>query len=317
MATSLESKILVTGASGTVGQSLAPALLQKGYKNIRLFKHRNAVEEYTDGEVEIIHADLRDFEQIQKALADVDIVCHLAALMGGNEPADIFEVNMRGTFNLLEACRLSGKVKLFIFASTDATYPAGTTEYSKPIEESQPLNPKSVYGISKVLGEEMCICYSHAFGISCVRLRFVQVVSPEIVLDLFSLNSWVGLAPEEKERIEGKDVLVAPLYADGSPVCDAVVDSRDIAQAIILCLEKPKVKGEVFNLAGPCPLNYEKEADYVSAKLGKPLVKVKCPVLKPYKVSIARAREVLGYNPIYDFRKMIDEAIADLQSSRE
>jgi len=308
--TSSQFKILVTGASGTVGRALLPTLISKGYKDIRVLKHKGPVEDVSAEAVEIVQADLTNFEQIQKAVGDVDIICHLGALLGRNEPVDVFQVNMGGTFNLLEACRLSRKVKLFIFASTDATYPAGTAEFTSVIEESQPLNPNTVYGITKVLGEEICIRYSNGFGIPCVRLRFVYVVTPKIALDLFSPNAWLGSAiPEDKEKLEGKDVIAVPLHADSKPICDAVVDPRDLAQAIILCLENLKVQGEVFNLAGPHPVNYEKEAEYLSQKLSKPIVKVRCSGLKPYEVSIARAKEVLGYNPVYSIRKVLEEAV--------
>ena len=77
----------------------------------------------------------------------------------------------------------------------------------------------------------------------------------------------------------------------------------------MLALEKEEAIGEVFNICGPAPFAYEEEVTYVKQALNKPVVKVTCPRLYSYELSIARARSLLGYDPQYDASRMIREAL--------
>lgn len=154
-------RILVTGASGFVGSRLASELSRRGAEVIPVdHKDKHPV-------------DIRDWRNVStlgSKLGKVDLLYHLAALMfvpySFENPREIYEVNVLGTLNILELCRLHNVEKL-IFASS---YVYGNPQYL-PIDESHPLNPASPYARSKVMGEDLCRAYHEDYGIKCIILR--------------------------------------------------------------------------------------------------------------------------------------------------
>jgi UDP-glucose 4-epimerase len=153
--------ILVTGASGFVGRHLAAELKRRGAEVVPLDKQeQNPV-------------DIRDWQSVSafgRKFGNIDIVYHLAALMlvpySFENPRELYEVNVLGTLNILELCRVHN-VKKLVFASS---YVYGNPQYL-PIDEAHPLNPSSPYARSKVIGEDLCKAYHEDYGLNCIILR--------------------------------------------------------------------------------------------------------------------------------------------------
>lgn len=158
----LEGKrILITGASGFVGRHLAEELRREGAEVVTL----DAREEYS--------VDVRDWQGVRafgSKLGKLDLVYHLAALMfvpySFENPRETYEVNVLGTLNILELCRLYN-IGNIVFASS---YVYGSPEYL-PIDEDHPLNPTSPYARSKAMGEGLCRAYHEDYGLKCIILR--------------------------------------------------------------------------------------------------------------------------------------------------
>jgi nucleoside-diphosphate-sugar epimerase len=154
-------RILVTGASGFIGRHLTTELQKQGAKVLALdVQDNNPV-------------DLRDWHRLEdfgNELGKLDLAYHLAGLMfvpySFENPREIYEVNVLGTLNLLELCRLH-KAEKVVFASS---YVYGPPQYL-PIDEEHPLNPTSPYARSKVMGENLLKAFHEDYGLKYTILR--------------------------------------------------------------------------------------------------------------------------------------------------
>lgn len=155
-------RFLVTGSGGFVGKHLVNKLKKKGGKVIGV--------DIQSG------VDIRDWEKV-KDIEDVDIVYHLAAIMyvpfSWKRPQIVYEVNVQGTLNILEYCRIHD-VKKMVFASS---YLYGKPKYL-PIDEKYPTNPHNPYARSKKIAEDLCQGYSEDFGLRCIVLRPFNIYGP-------------------------------------------------------------------------------------------------------------------------------------------
>ena len=154
-------RVLVTGSSGFVGKNLVEELKRQDAKVLTLTDH--------DGR----RIDIRDQQRVNgiiNEIRNIDIIYHLAAItsvpFSFENPGETYEVNVIGTLNILELCRLCNTEKI-VFASS---YIYGQPQYM-PIDEEHPLQPTNPYARSKILGEELCKAYNTDFGVKCIILR--------------------------------------------------------------------------------------------------------------------------------------------------
>jgi CDP-paratose 2-epimerase len=149
-------KILVTGGLGFIGSNIAHSMLEDGHEVVILDNlSREGVEknqlwlEMLDPKIMI--ADVRDEKAVKKAMKDVEVVFHYAGQVGVqtsiDDPMFDFDVNVRGTLNILEVARKMEKKPMIIFASTNKVY--GEFDAVKPVGEEQQLNFCTPYGCSK------------------------------------------------------------------------------------------------------------------------------------------------------------------------
>ena len=183
-------RILITGGLGFIGSNLINLLIRK--KNIRKiividnqcksnlnyikeitkYKYYSNKKNYTNSQnkVIVINADTRDFDFAKKITKNIDAVIHLAAESGIDlsikQPRESFDVNVLGTFNYLECCRVN-KVKSFIFSSSGAVF----GKSKPPMTESTERKPISPYGSSKLSIESFCETYSSMFNINTTILQ--------------------------------------------------------------------------------------------------------------------------------------------------
>ena len=154
-------RVLLTGHSGFIGSHLCRELNNRGAEVLTLTDEKNNV------------VDVRDWsgvDAVGRGMGKVDQVYHLAALMfvpySFENPRKILEVNVLGTLNILELCRLYGIEKI-VFASS---YIYGPPQYL-PVDEKHPLNPPNPYARSKLMGENLCHAFHEDYGLKCVILR--------------------------------------------------------------------------------------------------------------------------------------------------
>jgi UDP-glucose 4-epimerase len=220
--------VLITGAGGNLGRVVAPALIEAGH-TARLMDFRPLQTPH-----EFVQGDVRNLADVRRAVVGQDAIVHAAALHGIHRdnwaPSDFWAINVTGTFSVFEAAREAG-ITRFVLCSTMGVYGAS----AKPLDdawavvtEELPCQPADIYGLSKLMCEDLGRYYSRRWGISTVALRLGMFV------------------PETFERY-------------GFRLLFGGVDDRDVAQAVLRALTHAPTDGfDAFDIMADVPFT---EAD--------------------------------------------------------
>jgi UDP-glucose 4-epimerase len=239
------SKILVTGGAGLVGSHVVDELVKEGarvvvYDSLIRGKPEHLERARARGEVELIQAELRDQAALRQALRGVDYVFHQAAAwlrMCQETPRLSLEVNINGTFGLLEACVEAG-VKKVVAASSSSVYGEGLY---LPTDETHPFNNDLFYGASKIANEQHYRAFYKKYGLDFVAFRYLNVYGPRQPYEA----AYMDVIMHFLNRI---DVGEPPVVrGDGSATVDLVYVG-DVARANVMALKSP-VTNEFFNVA--------------------------------------------------------------------
>jgi NAD+ dependent glucose-6-phosphate dehydrogenase len=191
-------KILITGAAGRIGSSLAERL--KDQYDLRLHYHQTIPEHPPVADTWI--ADISRFDEIAPAMNGIDAVVHMAADPSTRAPWEsILERNIIGTYNVFEAARQAGVPKI-VFASTNHVMGMYDRDRQWPIYTHQPVRPDSLYGVSKAFGEVLARYYVDQYGLSIICLRigwFLERPRDEIGL-------WMWLSPRDCAQVVARAI---------------------------------------------------------------------------------------------------------------
>ena len=299
-------RYLITGGAGFAGSNFID-LLSKDPENdiIVIDSGMHGDREYfeklkSDSSIELLKADIRDSKVLENSLLDVDVVLHLAALIevpfSVENPVETHDVNVNGTLNILEACRKK-EVSRIIYPSSNLTY--GEPIYL-PMDELHPQNPVSPYAVTKCSSEKYCFAYYQTYGLPTTMLRFSNLYGPR---GLGVINIFIRAA------LSG-----SPLQIHGGSQMRTFTHIYDAYQGAIKCLEETSSVGEIFNIAGPESESIKGIADIIAQEI--PDVEVKKlgsrigdVTSSEYSISIAKASDVLGYEPEYNLKKGIRQVI--------
>jgi nucleoside-diphosphate-sugar epimerase len=312
-------RVFLTGGTGRIGRRVERKLLERGYA-VRSLVHRRRVEGHAHPALELVQGDILDQLELKKLVPGCSFVVHLAAAWDMFPPAvyekennQLFDSVIRGTYNLLEAC-LQQELKCFLYASTDAVYATGPRKFAGPVTEETELQPSRFYALAKIACESLCRNYGKLYALPWLAVRICWCLDVDEILRIFGFDFWEsGLAPEDRARLSpllaGKGVF-APLMPDGSSGVDHVSDPEDIAEGICLGVDRHKAAlGGTYNLAGPANFRYLDLAENLARELGVPWGSAPVKGIEPYELSIARARQVLGYDPQYPIERMLASAV--------
>ena len=221
--------ILITGGSGCLGRNLI-----KKFKNKNIFIYDTIQPNY---KCKFIKGSILNRSKISKKLKiyKIDTIIHFAACLGVSNteknPSEVIDINFTGTLNILEAIK-NTKVKKFIFASSSEVY----GDNKKKMIENLELKPKSLYGHTKILGENLVKTYSSIFGFDYLIFRFFNVCGfgqrEDFVIPKFFRN------------IRQKKVIT--VYGSGTQK-RSFCHVKDACNAVILTLNK-KIKNQIFNV---------------------------------------------------------------------
>ena len=178
-------RILVIGGAGLIGSHVVEELLKEDVKEVIVYDNfcrgrlENLEEALKDPRCRIfeIGGDILQTDILDTAMKSVDGVVHLAALwlLQCHEfPRSAFDVNIRGTFNVLEAC-VANNVKRLVYSSSASVYGDAVEE---PMTEDHPYNNWTFYGATKIAGEHMMKAYHKRYGLNGVGLRYMNVYGP-------------------------------------------------------------------------------------------------------------------------------------------
>ena len=295
---------LVTGVAGFIGRSIAAALLARG-ETVR------GIDSFITGKrsnligleaMEFIEGDLADPAACAKACAGVEIVFHEAALASvPRSVADPVGTNVNcvdATLNLLVAARDAG-VRRIVYAGSSSAY--GDTP-TLPKDESMLPNPISPYAVAKLAGEHYMRVFALVYGLETVVLRYFNVFGPH--QDPTSHYSGV-LAIFCRRMLAGEQPAI---YGDGEQSRDfTYIDN--VVQANLLAAAAPaeKVSGQMMNLATGVRITLNQTFEILcelTGYKGKPAyAESRAGDIKDSLADISMARNLLGYEPIVDFRE--------------
>lgn len=305
----------IFGASGKLGRHALAVLARRGI-SARVLVHRTPVE---GADVTCIRGSIAEPKAVEETVCGADIVVQLATTK--EDALTFFDVSVRGTFNILEACRRQG-VKQFILFGGDAALGIWFYPQPVPIDENHPLTAyPGYYAFSKVMEETMAAQYAVQYGVPVTVLRSSWVFEADDLLNHFSLLRNVNPAEPGHgfgkvddgvlELVRGRQERIPILTgSDGTPLRRHIVHVDDVMQAFERTIGNPSAIGQTFNIAGPSAFDYRVAAEYLSKRLDVPVIEIPNPKYHPFEINITRARTVLGYAPENDFFRMADRAIA-------
>jgi nucleoside-diphosphate-sugar epimerase len=306
-------KVTITGGAGYIGSTLAEQLLASGHEVRvldRLLFGQTAVAEALEAMgAEVLIGDVRDAADRAAALAGADALVHLAAIVGdpacARDPEAAAETNVDATLALIDDARRTGTGRI-VFASTCSNY-GRSADPTVALDETAPLAPVSLYASQKVAIEKRllsgeapatCLRFATVYG-SGRRMRF------DLTVNEFTRDLWAD----------------RPLEVFGEQFWRPYVHVADAARGVALVLSKPAtaVLGRVFNV-GHSDENYTKKhlAEHITGRLGRGEVSYVHRDEDPrdYRVSFARIRDELGYEPLMRVPDGIDEIIEGLEEER-
>lgn len=223
-------KILVTGGAGFIGSNIVKLLCDSNHEVVVFDNLSEGYKEAVDRRASLIEADLKDRDDIKKALKGVEAVIHMAASIevaeSVEQPEKYFNNNVVNGMNLLEEVRLAG-IKKLIFSSTAAVYASGV---EIPIKEEAEKLPTSPYGTTKLMFEKMLFTYYKCYNINSTALRYFNVYGP------WKKKHEESLVIPNFMRAVIQDKKV-PLYWQGKCIRDFIY-VEDIARAHLAPLEQ-------------------------------------------------------------------------------
>jgi CDP-glucose 4,6-dehydratase len=246
--------VLLTGAQGFVGSWLAERLLEQGARVVVPRRDVPAESRFRQEGIEercdVVQADLSELDALLRLLAEYEVsqVFHLAAqaIVGtaARAPLATFEANVRGTYTLLEACRLASGVQRIVVASSDKAY--GRAE-QLPYREDTPLRPVWPYDVSKAAADLIARSYAATYELPLAVTRLANVYGGG------DLN-WSRIVPDScRALVRGERPVIR---SDGTPERDYlyVDDAVDAYLAVAASLERPELHGRAWNAGSDSPL---------------------------------------------------------------
>ena len=230
------ARVVVIGGAGFIGSHVVEELLASGagevvvYDNLTRGKVSNLSTALRDPRCTLFPdgGDIREVDVLDRALQGADAVVHLAAmwlLHCKDYPRTAFEVNVAGTFNVLEACVKNG-VKRLVYSSSASVYGDAV---EVPMTEDHPFNNRNFYGATKIAGEAMARAFHDRYGLDYVGLRYMNVYGPH----QDQTAAYTGVIPIMLNKIEAGEVPV--INGDGTQAYDFVT-ARDAARCNVCAL---------------------------------------------------------------------------------
>jgi UDP-glucose 4-epimerase len=241
------AKVVVVGGAGLIGSHTVDALVGEDVGEIVVYDNfvrgttENLADALGDDRVRIFDAggDICQTDILAAALQGADVVFHFAALwllQCHEYPRAAFDVNIQGTFNVLEACIATG-VRRLVYSSSASVYGDAVEE---PMTEDHPFNNTNFYGATKIAGEAMARALHHRYGLPFVGLRYMNVYGPRQDYK----GAYIAVIMKMLDSIDKGEPLV--LYGDGSQAYD-FVHVQDCAAAN-LCAMKATTVDRFYNV---------------------------------------------------------------------
>jgi nucleoside-diphosphate-sugar epimerase len=318
-------KILITGANGLIGQNLVKRLVKEGHEVTALVRKTSKLNELKDIlNLNLAYGDVRDLDSLREVMGGQEIVFHLAAIvhLPYKEKETYYDVNVKGTENVLIACSGNKTLKKLIHCSSVGCY----APLNEELHEDSPCHSQSLYGKSKYEAEKMIKKFVKSNPIHYVIIRPARVYGPG---DLTLLPLFKMVKNGRFFNMGKMDAKMMPVHID------------DMMDAFIQAMDLPIQDGQIYNIAGPEVVTVKKFMDTIANIMDKniPKYSIPMPLVKSLAIlvqgvfgiinkdppisikklrffthseiySINKAKEELGFNPSI----FIDKGLEDLYS---
>lgn len=279
-----DSKVLVIGGAGFIGSFVVAELLKEEvaevvvYDNFARGQRSYLTEQLKDPRCSIfpIGGDVREIDILDAAMKGKDYVISLAAmwlLHCKDYPRTAFDVNIAGTFNILEAC-VKNNIKKLIWSSSASVYGDAV---ELPMTENHPFNNKNFYGATKIAGEAMATAFNDRYNLPVIGLRYMNVYGPH----QDQTAAYTGVVPIMLNKIEANEAPV--INGDGSQAYDFIY-VEDVARCNVDAL-KSDVNFGMYNVGTEVQTSIKQLCDLI-LKLKNSKLEV---VYKPYSQDDARS----------------------------
>lgn len=308
-------KLLLTGATGKVGTRFLQRFLEEqrfSHGTVRALCHNRLLEKRA--RLEVISGNIADRKLVGEAMKDVTHVIHLATCK--ETPEQVMDVTVKGLFWLLEECRSKESFRQFILIGGDAAMGHFFYPHPVPVTETQKHSPyPGCYALSKVLEEVMLEQYYTQYDLNgcCLRAPWIMEkddfkYSLSFGKDVFGGPVWRDLvSPEEASSYESSGTIPVMLDPEGKPVKRNFVHVEDLVSAILLSIDNPKARQQLFNVCMDEPVDYRKVAEYLYETQGLPSVDVKTQYQSTW-LDNTKAKFLLDWKPKIDLKELIDKA---------
>ena len=307
-------KVLITGSDGFIGSHLVERFLKEKCV-VRAFVFYNSFNSWgwldtlpTEvlKQVEIFAGDIRDPFTVKKAVKDVNIICHLAALIGIPysyiAPDSYIDTNVKGTLNVVQAAKSSNLEKVII-TSTSETY--GSAIYV-PIDEKHPYQPQSPYSASKISADHIAMSYYHSFDLPISIIRPFNTYGPR--------QSTRAIIPTIITQIlKGKKVIeLGSLF----PTRDFTY-VLDLCEAYVKMCKNDNIEGEIINIGSSNEISIKDLANLIKELMDSDIEIISTDKRKrPEKSEVSRlfadsnkARELIDWKPKKSLREGLELTI--------
>lgn len=317
------SLCLVTGASGFVGSHLAEELVQRGYQVKCLVRKTSRLEHLLDCGVEFVFGDVQDQESLKKILVDYEYIFHAAGIIKSRDPSLFSRINYQGTRHLLEvAWENQLPLKRFVYISSLAA--SGPSLDGRPKKETDLNNPVSTYGVSKLAGEKAVFQFADRFPVTVIRPPAIYGPRDRQLLNIFKISRF-GLTP---------------ILGEGdNQFC--LIHVKDLVNGIIQAAESPRGIGQIYFMTDGATYTWIKAGEILAEVQGKKFRTLAIPKgiltglaflsdlvaelsgksfyltrrkikeldYKMWVCDTEKARQELGFQPVYDFKSGARETI--------
>jgi CDP-glucose 4,6-dehydratase len=306
---------LVTGATGLLGGWLVERLAEAGAQVVCLIRDWvPQCELVRSGRIEgvkVVRGDLRDRELLERTLGEYEVesVFHLAAQtivgIANRNPVSTFESNIRGAWNMLEACRRSPLVRGVVVASSDKAY---GDQAALPYTEDAPLQGRHPYDVSKSCADLLAQSYAATWDLPVAVSRCGNFYGGG------DLN-WNRIVPGTIRSVLRGEAPV--IRSDGSYIRDYFY-VEDGAAALMLLGERvagcPELHGRAFNFSNELQITVLEMVERILKRMGSSLVpsirNEAANEIRHQYLSAARARRILGWGPLFTLDEGLDRTIA-------
>ena len=308
-----KARILVTGGAGFIGTVLTRQLLDRGW-GVRIFDNFSRPDRARldalcgHDRLDVVQGDVRDRCSVDRAMAGVDLVAHLAAQCLNKslaDPCESFDVNLMGSHHVFESAAENG-VQRVVFASSASVYGEAKR---LPVQEDDELDPRTPYCIAKAAAEKTLRFHGERTGMGWLALRFFNVYGPGQPTDAYYtsvvLTFLRRIARGEPVAIDG----------DGSQTMDFVhVD--DVTRAVVLALES-RESGRALNVGSGTQTSIADLArvllDYMGVETA-PSFRPRDVLVKHRQADVRLIERVLGWRPELDLEEGLTTIVDDLKA---